>query len=486
MGAQHNQSVTEEFAAFVAGLKFEDLPEPVVHEVKRLVLDTIGCGISGFSHERGVISRRVAESFGGAPEATILVSGTKTSSANAAYANANMASALDNEETWMNSGHISSMVVFPAIALGERLCASGKDLITAVAAGYEVAARIGLSTGFLGTIEDGEVKMAEVYGTCSWHGMGAVASSGKMLGLSEQQMGHALGVEGHFAPMPSMSLWLSGYDEPLIKYWDSGWASMGGIWAALLAKQGYTAVENILDGDRGFWRTYGAPNCNFDIMRRGLGKKWWLRELSYKPWPTCRLTHHALTPFVKLIDEHNISPQEVEKVTIKGSYMWTPRFKDPDPKLPANTQFNAPHALAMAIFKIPPGPDWHKPEIVDSPAVRDFRKKVSIEISREVMNQSITTQVSGPTGAIKEIPTTVEIVARGQTFTASTRYAKGDPWSDETIMTDDELKGKFRINSVGVLTCSCHWREQIEQIIDTIFSLEELTDLDHLTRLLSA
>ena len=308
-------------AEFISSAKFEDLPPQVVHQAKFLLLDVIGCAMSGYSHDRGAISRKVMANLGGNPECTVVGSGEKTSCISAAYVNANMASALDNEETFMNAWHFSSNTVFAALALAEQEHLTGADFLTSVAIGYEVGARVGLSTGYLGKIVNGEVKRYVIVGSSSWQAMGSCASGGKSLKLSKEQMIHAFGLGGHFAPMPSTHFWTMCPALPLLKYWDNGWMAMGGIIAALLAREAYTSYESgILDGESGFWKMYGAELCDFELMTKELGGKWWIMETSFKPWPSCRYTHHPLTALSRLLDKHPIKPEEVEKITVKGNH----------------------------------------------------------------------------------------------------------------------------------------------------------------------
>lgn len=475
---------TGRMAKFIAETRFEDLSPEVVHQAKLLILDVVGCAMSGYSHDRGMISREVVKSLGGSEEASIIGDCVRTSCTSAAYANSNMASALDNEETFMNFAHFSSNTVFSALALAERENSSGKELIRAVAIGYEVGARLMLSTGYGGDIVGGKVVRWPVVGHP--YPMSGAAAACSILKLGENDVFNALGIEGHYSPSPSLQLWTGNPRKlPLIKYHDNGWMAWGGIMSALLAKKGYTSYSTgILDGEAGYWKIYGAKSCDFDVMVEGLGKKWWMLETSFKPWPSCRYTHHPLTALSRIISKHKIDADEVQDIKIKGSFMWSPQFHYKDPELPLNTQFSAPHVLAMLMLKIPPGVDWHRPEIVSNSKVKDLRNKVTIEIDPEVMNENIGRQIRQFPRLIKEVPTTVEVSARGRVFSETVKYAKGDPWDPEFAISDEELKDKFRLNASALFPLSLKWGERIEDAIGNCLALEEVQDITEFTKLI--
>jgi len=478
-------------AAFVSGFSFEKLPPEVVKQSKLMILDIIGCAFSGVSADRGALSKKVVESFGGNQEATIIGNREKISCLNAAYANANMASALDNEETFANLSHFSSNTVFAALGLGERLKASGKELITAVAVGYETGARVSLSTGFWGgKIVEGKIVpyRDRAVGWAAPVSMGGVAAASSILKLNKEQIVNAMGLQGHFAPMPTQHVWWDSRStlNTSLKYCDNGWMALGAVMAASLAKEGFTSFPTgILDGDRGFWKICGFDKCDFEVMIEKLGEKWWILNTSFKPWPSCRIQHHAQTAIGRIIDNHNIEPNEVDKVTIKRGSLTRHWFYNQEPSGPVEAQFSLPHSIAMMFYKIPPGPDWYRPEVMGNEQIKKFRKKVNIEFTPDSLPAEIVEQLAEPPGIFRAVPTLVEVVARGETFRESLKYAKGDPWSPEAMMTEEELKEKFRVNAYSTFPVSVVWRQQVERIIETLFSLEKLADIRDLTSLLT-
>lgn len=478
--------VTRILAEFAAGITFEDIPEKIVHQTKRVIFDSLGCALGGYSSEKALIARNLAKGLGGNPESTIIGSSEKTSIANAAFVNGNTGNSIDMDDTIMMT-HPAVPVVMGALSVAENAHSSGRDLITAVAAGYDVAIRIGGASESWLTVENGKLKTLPVHGY-SWHTFGAAAAAARILGLNAGEITHTFGLAANFASMPVMAVWAKPVDSlPFSKYYEAGWTTQGGVTAALLAQGGYTAPTNILEGDGGFWRMQGRRECDYDFMTAKLGQKWWIEETSLKPWPCCRFIHHSLTAFTRLIDKNALKAEEIEKVVIRGSMLYAPIFYVKHPRGPVNMQFSAAHSLANAAFRVTPGPKWQYPETVDDPKMREFRDKVSIETNSQTL-EAMAQDLSGERPRQpKRVPTTVEVTARGQVYRESADFAKGDPpaWVAGMEMTDDELKAKFRHQAIDVSSMSSSWRAKIEKAIDVSYNLEKVKDIGELVTLLS-
>lgn len=474
---------TEQMAKFMVETKFEDLPRDVVQLAKLAILDALGCAFGGFSHDRAVISRHVMDSFGGTPEATVLGGTQKTSCLNAAYVNANMGVGLGADEFFCTVGHIGVPTLFPALALGERYRSSGKDLITAMAVGYEVAGRIGLSVGKLTRIVNNNVETLPVLGTASWHAMACVASAGNLIGLSQEQAVNAIGLQAHHAPVPTGRHVMLSPVTSMNGFYDTGWMAIGGILSALMSKDGYTSfpTPGILDGEYGFWRMIGAEKCDFNLMVDKLGERWWFMEQSFKPWPADGYIMQPLTALDILLRKHKVLPHEIEKVTITGGLAY-PNFFNQSPKTESDAAFSVPHCVAMMILGVPAGPEWQTPENLTSPRVGDLRRRITMVVDPAIA-QVISAQITKFPGIIREAPTTVEVIARGQTFTESVKYHLGNnAWSKEFKMTDEQIEQKFRVNSASILPVSTVWRRKIEGIISACRDLENLSDVQELTK----
>ncbi|MBI2907714.1 MAG: MmgE/PrpD family protein [Chloroflexi bacterium] len=464
------QKPTRALARFVVETKYEDLPPEVVHEAKRLILDIIGNTLGGGGTELGVIALKYLRMLGGAPECTILSTGEKTSVLNAAYANSRIGDALDATDMILNSAHVGTPVVSSALAFGERSGATGKDLITAVALGFEVGARLAICVATPLMVSGQDVHRNRMplfeFGSCS--------AAAKIMGLDEDRMVYAYGFTGANASLMA-TRWTEAAVLPLTKYGDAGLQASEGGMGALMAQCGITTYDGILDGDHGLWKFRDTGACDFNIMVGDLGKKWYLPENSYKPWTSLRWTHHGLTILTKLVSENDIKAEDIERILVKTAPRGASgRFANKNPIGMVSCEFNQPHAMAMGALGIKRGPLWYAPETMNDPRVRALRDKVDVAVEpRAVECKSWPLE-----DQIRKRPTSVAITAKGKTFEGYTEYAKGDPWSPETYFTDEDIQAKFRDLASAAHIASTSWRDRMEEIIATVMRLDQVEAAD--------
>mgnify|MGYP001575323815 CR=1 FL=1 len=470
------QGVTRKLAQFAAETRFEQLPPEVVREAKRLLLDTIGCAIGGVHTGSGGIALKHVRNLGGAPVATVVGTGERTSTVNAAYANARIANVLDADDTFPTGSHFGSTTVFSALALAEQQGRTGRDLITAVAVGFDVGARMGSSMGPPILIENGKVTgYAKLYGTSAtmtWAAVGAAASIAR---IGTDRTTHAFGIAGANTPLPAHAKWSASVSLPMHKYSDAGWCAQTGVSATLLAELGSTGYADILDGDPAFWRFFGAASCDIDALGKNLGTHWNILNTTYKPWPSCRWTQYPLTAFLKLKQELGLAPGEIDRIVVKANpFAQSARFKQQQPDNEISAEFSHAHALAMAAHDVPAGPKWYDDAALKSPQYQAFRSRVTVDLEPRAAN--LAQWMEG--GQFRRIPGGVEVHARGKVHAASVDMAYGDPWSKETLFSDLALQQKF----IGMVasTGSPEKKQQAERIIAAVEGLENLKDLGDL------
>src|ERR1700733_13010499 len=136
---------TAQLAAFVLDTKYADLPPEVVQATQRIILDTVACAVGAMGTVAGRSIIDVRSALGGRPDATLLGTATKLPVTSASFLGAHLANILDADETLLNRSHFASVIVMPALAAAQWRGATGEELITAVAVGFDVAARIGFS-----------------------------------------------------------------------------------------------------------------------------------------------------------------------------------------------------------------------------------------------------------------------------------------------------------------------------------------------------
>ncbi len=472
------QGVTRKLAEFSAQTRYEQLPAEVVRESKRLLLDTIGCAVGAVYTDSGGIALKHVRALGGNPIATIMGTGERTSPVNAAYANARLANVLDADDTFPTGSHFGSTTVFSALALAEQQKRTGRDLITAIAVGFDVGARIGSSLGLSITVEDGKVtgyaKLSGTSATMTWASVGAATSISQ---LGTDRTTHAFGIAGANTPLPAHAKWSGSVSLPMHKYSDAGWCAQTGVSATLLAELGSTGYADILDGDPAFWRFFGAAKCDFSALSDNLAQHWHIMNTTYKPWPSCRWTQYPLTAFFKLKQELGLQADEIDRIVVKANpFAQSARFKQQQPDNQISAEFSHAHALAMGAFGVPPGPLWYDEDALKSPKYQAFRSRVTVELEPRAANLAQWME----NGQFRRIPGGVEVHARGKVHIASVDMAAGDPWSKDTLFTDEALRQKFIGMVCGTNPGSVERRKKAECIIELVDKLENIKDLAEL------
>ena len=283
MKTQNEDGITKKWAHFICETTFSDLGEDVIRQTKNLILDHIGNTLGGFCTEYGELMLKFVESLGGKPESTVFGGAQKTSCAYAAFANARMSNALDNDEILYNKCHVGPIPISSALAVGEKVGASGKDVILATVLGYDFGARfcIAAPAGLPKDPTKGEVGAVSGYG---YNTIASAIAAGKLLGLDKGKMAYAMGAAGWYSPVSLNWKWMNELPLRMMKYSDLGWITQAGIIAVMFVQNGLTASSTILDDD--FFRSaLGIPKYNREIMTEELGLRWHIMSSGIKLHP---------------------------------------------------------------------------------------------------------------------------------------------------------------------------------------------------------
>ncbi|MFC1869723.1 MmgE/PrpD family protein [Chloroflexota bacterium] len=469
------EAPTGTLAEFTASLNFADLPEKVVHETKRTILDSAGCALVGLSVDKGKIAVDLARHLGGLPEASILAIGDRVSCPNAAFANGELMNAMDFD-TILVPGHVSAFVIPATLALAECQKASGKSLIVAVAAAHEMAARVGAS---LRGFREGKTYPPPRFGlgACVF---GAAAGAGKILQFDREQTANCFGLAGALSPQPIGAKSASLVNTPMFKYTSAGWISQCGVTGALLTERGYLGDTTILDGELGFWNMYGSDICRWERMTDKLGDEWLMMNITYKPYPIAGSVIPVVEAFAQVVEQHDLSPDEIEKVILKGEPMLQlPGLSTPSFRSHMDTQFKPFYGVAMIAYKVR-ACDWQDQTTMKDPKISEFMKRVSFEPYPKFDETRKQEMAGGLTYVVKK-PAAAEVVARGQVFKGEVEYHKWGPSNIESMRTgDEELVVKFRMNAGKMLPS-----QKIDKAIEYIWGLEKQDDVTELSALLS-
>ncbi|MGH8787168.1 MAG: MmgE/PrpD family protein [Cupriavidus necator] len=471
-----SSTLIEQLAQFTAGSDYSSLPAPVVHECKRILLDSLGVALAATDTFKGRAGIEYGRMTGAPPNdskgATIIGTRERVSVFGAAFANGELINALDQDAV-LPPGHVTPYVLPGALAVGEVCESSGKELIAAMALSHEMSYRLGKAMDYLRDTKDGKVSPPPVYGYSSTV-FGATAAIARLKGLSTQATADALGIAGCIAPVQSQVAWFQHAPSSTIKYLMAGVLTQSAMTAAHMGELGHRGDKQVLDDKEfGFPRFIGTRRWEPGDIATALGTEWrFPAEQAYKPYPHCRILHALLDCLNNIIDGNGIRPEEIEsiKVWVEG-FVEQPVWLNRSIEHEHDAQFSIAHGIAVGAHRVPPGKAWMDPALIFSPSVMALMDKVTHEVHPDYVQLL--------TGHAASRPAKIEVRARGQVFSEESRYPKGSPSPDPaSTMGDAELEAKFRHNAEGVLP-----RQRIDQLMETVMELESVDNTQSLMRL---
>jgi 2-methylcitrate dehydratase PrpD len=356
-------SATRELAHYLAQVNFDDVPEDVQARARLAVLDTLGVSIGGVGlpdySERFL---NLAKSVGGGiSEASIIGEDVKLSLPFAVFANTALATTLDYcDHTGSRGGFCfawpGALAVPAALAAVEMTGGTGKDLLSAVVAGYECVGRILYSMDMTPERER-EVKGETV------SVFAAAAAAGRALGLDGDQMLSTLAMAGVQTPVSAGYKWLMDTGLRPRKDIKQGWAWMGltGAFAARAAHLGLRATQenNILDGERGLWRMLGMDSYAPEQITQNLGTDFVLSRVESKRYPGCSISHTGLQGAVAIVRENGLYLGDIERIEVTTNLRSGIEEDDQHPATAQDMQFSTPYQVGAALSGQARGPYWY-------------------------------------------------------------------------------------------------------------------------------
>ena len=475
--------VARELASFVVKSGFTDLPEQIVCEMKRVLLDSIGCAIGGLMTERGKIVVKLARRLGGPQEATVIATNDKVSCANAALANGELTNALEFDALSRAGRHDAPIIIPAALALAESVHASGEDLILAIALGLEISGRLKLAVGGISTPiaegpEKGKIRWPRVHGF-SVITLGAAASAGKILTLNQKEMANALGLAGCLCPPSIVRKWMETTPITMSKYGPCGWAAHVGVISALLAGAGYTADTGLFNSEFGFWTYTGKAKgeWNMEPVLEGLGAKWHCHQICYKQYPCGDCLISLPEMLLQIMEENHLQPDDIERIKAQPHPVAQfTAWRENALTTPDDYCFNARYLLACAAQKIEPT-YWHDPNIQRNPKIQEFLQRVEFAIIIDEKDFGLARLEDSSAWQMR-----IEVVAKGKSFRKKASYVRGASWLPEEFrITDDELIKKFGDNASRVLPS-----DKVNKVTRAILGIEKMKNVNELMKMLAS
>ena len=322
-------------AQFIRDANWDDLPDDVQHKAKMCLVDITSAMVSGVLTPISDLTADYAPVAWAGNDATILLHNKRASVAGAAYANATAANGLDSDDAIAYTrGHPGAQVFPTALALSESLGLSGKEMLTAVVVGYEIASRHGRCW---------HDHLHPVYQACgSWGSVACAATAAKLMGLDIDTTKHALGIAEYHAPNSPMERDL--IDPTMVKS-AIPWAAMTGVISAELAQRGFTGVPGVMGFEK--YNDWVTTLGNEYIMLDGV---------DFKSHCSCGWGHMAIQAAKNLKDEHDWNLDDIEAITVKG-YYWTTVLHIAHPTTTEEAQYSVKWPLAAYLVDGEIGPD---------------------------------------------------------------------------------------------------------------------------------
>jgi len=301
-------SLARDLAKLVLNTKEEDLPFVAYERAKMSLSSTIASAAMGYSIESTKIIRDLEKELGSRPQSTLWFDQSKLSICSAARVNAVSSDAAASDDSDLRSiAHIGTIISTSGLAIAEYGALSGKELLTAMILGYEVAGRIdeALTPGRMNKGFHGSVSTV----------FAATVTSAKLLGLNEDQMTHALGIAA--TSIGGMAI---AADTSCAREYHAGLSCMMGIQATLSAKGGFKAEENVLELPRGFLSAMGAQEI--ELITKDWGDSWDIvTNMAIKLMPGAHPFHAIAEAAVNAANEGNVDPVGVDRITISAIQM---------------------------------------------------------------------------------------------------------------------------------------------------------------------
>jgi len=421
---------------YCADIEYDDIPEDVRSLAKQFILDGLGIAIRADTKESSqAVKEGADEVLSGVPECTVWATGERESATYAAFVNATFVHTLELDDTHREAVvHPGAPIIPTAFAVAERERASGRDLLTAVVAGYEVTCRLGMA------LNNHRVHLERgFHGTATCGVFGAAVAGGLLSGLDGDDLENLLGIT---LSQASGSLQYKD-NGAWTKRIHPGLAARDAILAIGLAKHGFRGATEPLIGKHGFLNMFGVK-ADRSRLTEGLGDDYEIRKTGIKPYACCRYIHPAVDATLEVIEAHDIDPDEIESISIstfESAYeLSQPREQKIRPQNTVDAQFSPQYTIAVTVADRQALAAQFSHKRIEDTDLHSLMDLISV---RE--DKSMTAQYP------ESWPTSVELKTNRRTITATCDSPSGEP---ESRLSEPEIIDKFQSLTVPMMTAS--------------------------------
>jgi 2-methylcitrate dehydratase PrpD len=460
--------LTEYVGKFVVDTQYGQIPENVIELGKKSILDGLGLALAGSRAESGTICRQYLEKLGVCNGTAVVIgSSQKTSPRFAAFVNGVSIHADDFDDTQLAvaKDRVYGLLVHPTVAALPPLFAlaeqhrqvSGKELMLAYHLGVEVECKIAETISPRHYLDGFHSS-----GTCG--PFGSAAACAKLLRFDLAKTLNTFGL------VASQSGGLRENFGTMTKPFQAGHAAESGLVSADLVALGWTAAEQILEADRGFFHAFGGSYDPTSIMDR-LGKPWTFVSpgISIKPYPSGSLAHPAMTELARLVEANNIQASQVEKVDVGANRNMVTTLLHHQPKTGLEAKFSMEFCMAILLLERKAGLGQFSDKVVQRTDVQEMIRKINFYVDPEAESAGYDKMTSLLKIHLKD----------GQVITGRADFGKGSPANP---MSFDDVAVKFR----GCAEFAEWPASKTEKIIAFVKTLDAVSDVSALSPLLSS
>jgi 2-methylcitrate dehydratase PrpD len=439
--------VTARLSQYVADARYEDLPASVRKEAVRTTLNYVGGAVGGSNQEAVELAVAALGPLSGPPQAALFGRRERFDLMNAAFVNGVSSHVHDYDDTHLKTViHPGSPVISAAMALAEYRPINGKDFLSALVVGIEVALRLGNSV-YPNHYDRGW----HITGTCGV--LGAAAAAGKILSLSRQQLTWAFGLAA------STPVGLRESFGSMNKSFNPGKAASDGIFAALLAARNFTSSEAMIEAKRG-WANTLSTKQDYNEITGELGVRFETALNTYKPFACGIVLHPAIDAAIQLRNENALQADQISRIELRVHPLVLELTGKRTPMTGLEGKFSVYHAVAVALIQGMAGPKQFTDRAVQEPAAMALRANVFPTVDTAIREEQVDMTI---------------VLKDDRRLNKFIRHAVG---SIEVPMTDRALEIKFADLADGILP-----REQARRLIDACWGVEALADAADIVRL---
>jgi len=451
---------TRDLASFASRLQYADIPPEAIARIKLSILDSIGCCLFGATLPWTKKVADMALLEGAKPRASLMGMGTKTSIALAALVNSTAGHAFElddiHKESILHSGSIATPIAF-AFAETNPLV-TGRDLLTAMVAGYEVGTRVGnaatMSLFFRGFHPQGTSGVFV-----------AAATASRCLALDPERFQNALGIAGSQA-----GGLMAAQEGAMVKRFHSGRAAQSGVYSALLAQEDFTGIVDVLEAPYGGYLSSYSDKPNPARLTAGLGKTWETLNVGYKPHASVTSIHTALDGLHALLKENCLQAADVASLSVGLSRMTHVHcaWKYKAQGITA-AQMNLYYGLAVIALDGMAFTDQYRAERLHDPRIFEFIQRISAHVDPEIENK----------GAAFRHAARLKLVTRdGRVLDKLILDRRGSP---ENPLRPEDIEYKF-----SHVVSTCLTQAQIDKVVSLVNKLDDTQSPSELLAIMAA